>query len=109
MSFVGDYDEYYSNKKWKKECGSSYTEFIQNIIKKHAPNGVFLYNDEPKRGHFCCDGFEYTIRTWTVNQQGRGWVSSYSIFRTEPQQVEPKPDCYYLNNIPNDDLPTEVQ
>jgi len=108
MSFMGDYDIYYTNKKWEKVVGKSYTEFIKNIIKKHAPNGVYLYEDEPRRGHFCCDGFEYTIRTWTIHPERQGWVSSYSIFRTEPQQVEPKPDSYYLNNIPNDDLQAEV-
>ena len=109
MSFVGDYDEYYTNKEWKEAFGSSYKDYIKHLIKKHAPNGVYLYEEELRRGHFCCDGFEYTIRTWTIHGRKKGLISSYSIFRTEPKQVEPKPDCYYLNNIPNDDLPTEVQ
>jgi hypothetical protein len=89
MSFVGDYDEYYTNEEWTQAAGKCYSDYIKHLINTHAPGGVYddEYEDELRRGFFLYEGVMYTIRTWSIHERKNGCISAYSIFETNPQNA----------------------
>ena len=84
MSFVGDYYTTYTNKQWKKAVGNGYTDYIKHLIKKHARGGVYVDEEELRRGYFTYKGDEYMIRTWSIDEHPGGCNSSYTIFPSIP-------------------------